>query len=213
MIRENNKKEETFNTITHSVGIIFGIIGLILLLMVSIKEKNITKIISFSIYGVCIIVMFLSSTLYHSISTEKAKSILRVFDHASIFIFIAGTYTPIVTLTQTGGLRVLLLVGIWAIALFGVVFKIFTYGKFDRYKGVSLVLYIGMGWIAIFPIRAIINATSINFFYWILAGGLLYTVGTIFYGNRKISLNHGIWHLFVLGASVVHFVGIYFYLA
>ena len=156
--------------------------------------------------------MFLSSTLYHSINKDKAKSVLRVFDHSSIFLFIAGTYTPIVILTLTGRLRIGVLISVWAIAIAGVLFKIFTYGKFDKYKAVSLILYIGMGWIAIIPIKAIISATSINFFLWIIGGGVLYTVGTIFYGFKKIPFNHGIWHLFVLAASIVHFLGIYLYL-
>lgn len=213
MIKKYEKVEEIFNCITHGIGVIFGIFGLSVLLTTAIKEGNIASVVSFSIYGVCIIIMFLSSTVYHSITDEKNKAILRVFDHSSIFIFIAGTYTPIVTLTLTGTLRVVLLIGIWVIALSGVVFKILTYGKFDKYKGVSLALYIGMGWIAILPIKAIINATSLNFFYWILGGGVLYTLGTIFYGIKKIPFNHGVWHLFVLGASIVHFVGIYLYLA
>lgn len=213
MIKKYNKIEEIFNGITHGIGVVFGIVALTVLLILSIRKGDIPSIVSFSIYGACIILMFLSSTLYHSIPMEKAKSILRVFDHSSIFLFIAGTYTPIVILTLTGGLRIGVLVSVWAIAIAGVVFKIFTYGKFDKYKAVSLILYIGMGWIAAIPVRAIINATSINFFLWILGGGLLYTLGTIFYGFRKIPFNHGIWHLFVLAASIVHFVGIYLYLA
>lgn len=213
MIKKYNKIEEIFNGITHGIGVVFGIVALTVLLILSIRKGDIPSIVSFSIYGACIILMFLSSTLYHSIPMEKAKSILRVFDHSSIFLFIAGTYTPIVILTLTGALRIGVLVSIWSIALSGVVFKIFTYGKFDKYKAVSLIIYIGMGWTAIIPIKAIINATSINFFFWILGGGLLYTLGTIFYGIKKIPFNHGIWHLFVLAASVVHFVGIYLYLA
>ncbi len=213
MIKKYNKIEEIFNGITHGIGVVFGIFALTILLILSIRKGDIPSIVSFSIYGACIILMFLSSTLYHSIPMEKAKSVLRVFDHSSIFLFIAGTYTPIVILTLTGALRIGVLISIWAIALSGVAFKIFTYGKFDKYKALSLIIYIGMGWIAILPIKAIISATSINFFFWILGGGLLYTLGTIFYGIKKIPFNHGIWHLFVLAASIVHFVGIYLYLA
>lgn len=212
MIKKYNKIEEIFNGITHGIGVVFGIFALTILLILSIRKGDIPSIVSFSIYGACIILMFLSSTLYHSINRDKAKSVLRVFDHSSIFLFIAGTYTPIVILTLTGPLRMGVLISVWSIALSGVVFKIFTYGKFDKYKAVSLIIYIGMGWIAILPIKSIINATSINFFLWILGGGLLYTLGTIFYGFRKIPFNHGIWHLFVLAASIVHFVGIYLYL-
>lgn len=212
MEKKYTRVEEMLNGITHGIGILFGVVALTMLLYVSIKNYNVSKIASFSIYGACIILMFTFSTLYHGISKDKAKKILRVFDHSSIFLFIAGTYTPIVVLTLEGYLKLGILVGIWTIALGGVVFKILTFGKFDKFKLISLSLYIGMGWIAIIPIRMIIQATSINFFIWILAGGLLYTLGTIFYSIKKIPYNHAIWHLFVLAASITHFLGIYIHL-
>lgn len=213
MPKKYTKIEEIINGVTHGIGVVFGIVALTILLVMSIKKGDVPSIVSFSIYGACIILMFLSSTLYHSFTIDKVKKILRTFDHSSIFLFIAGTYTPIAILTLKGNLRVGILVAIWSIAIAGVIFKIFTYGKFDKYKALSLVLYIGMGWAAIIPVKAIINATSINFFYWILAGGLLYTLGTIFYSIKKIPYNHAIWHLFVLAASVMHFLGIVLYLA
>src|SRR5699024_914094 len=119
------------------------------------------------------------------ITNEKVKRILRVFDHSSIFLFIAGTYTPIALITMEGKLRIGTMIAMWSIAIFGVVFKIFTFGKFDKYKAVSLALYIGMGWLTIFTIKPIIRMTSLNFFLWILGGGLVYTVGTIFYSIKK----------------------------
>lgn len=205
-------KEEIANGITHGLGVVFGIVSLVVLLILAVREKDTLSIVAFSIYGACFILMYLSSTLYHSITNEKAKSIIRVFDHSSIFLFIAGTYTPIALLTMKGGLRIGILVAVWSIAILGVLFKILTYNKFDKYKAVSLILYIGMGWIAVFTIKPIIEMTSIGFFLWILGGGLVYTVGTIFYSIKKIPYNHAIWHLFVLTASVLHFVGIYKYL-
>lgn len=208
-----SKSEEIFNAITHGIGVVFGIVALTILLVLSIQKKDIPAIVSFSIYGVSIILMFLSSTLYHSITNEKAKKIIRVFDHSSIFLFIAGTYTPVLILTLTGKLKIVLIVIMWILALAGVAFKLFTYGKFDKYKALSTLLYIAMGWIGIIPVTKIIKASSIKFFYWILAGGLLYSFGTIFYRNSKIPYNHAIWHLFVIGASVMHFLGILFYLA
>lgn len=212
MPKNYTKKEELINCITHGIGVAFGIVALTLLLILSIRKGDIPSIASFAIYGTCIILMFLASTLYHSFTKEKTKNILRVFDHSSIFLFIAGTYTPIVILTLEGYLRIGILIGIWAMAISGVVFKILTYGKFDKYKLLSLVFYIGMGWVAIIPIKKIIEATSINFFYWILLGGIIYTLGTIFYSIKKIPYNHAIWHLFVLAASITHFVGIFLYL-
>lgn len=208
MNKRYTKSEEIFNGISHGIGVVLGIIGLIILLIPSIRQGDISAITGFSIYGGCLILMFLSSTLYHSINKKRIKKVLRVFDHSSIFLFIAGTYTPVGILTLEGRLRIITLVGIWTIALAGIIFKILTFKKFDKFKILSLSIYIAMGWVAIIPIRAIINATSINFFYWILAGGLLYTIGTIFYSIRKIPFNHGIWHIFVLVASFTHFLGI-----
>ena len=204
--------EEIANGITHGLGVIFGIVSLVVLLILAVREENTLAIVAFSIYGACFILMYLSSTLYHSISNEKAKGIIRVFDHSSIFLFIAGTYTPIALLTMTGGLRIGILIAVWSIAILGVLFKILTYNKFDKYNVVSLILYIGMGWIAVFTVKPIIEMTSLAFFMWILGGGLLYTLGTIFYSIKKIPYNHAIWHLFVLSASVLHFVGILKYL-
>ncbi|WP_353092836.1 hemolysin III family protein [Tissierella praeacuta] len=205
-------KEEIANGITHGIGVLFGITALVILLVMSIGKGDRLSIIAFSIYGACFIFMYLSSTLYHSITNERAKGILRVFDHSSIFLFIAGTYTPIALLTMDGALRIGILIAVWFIAIFGIVFKIFTFGKFDRFKAFSLSLYICMGWIAVFTIKPIIRMTSIGFFMWILGGGLLYTLGTIFYSIKKIPYHHAIWHIFVLAASVAHFVGIILYL-
>ena len=205
-------KEEIANGITHGLGVIFGIVSLVVLLILSIRNGDTVAIIAFSIYGACFILMYLSSTLYHSVRHEKAKSILRVFDHSSIFLFIAGSYTPIALLTMTGKLRIGILVATWSIALLGVIFKILTYNKFDKFKVVSLAIYIGMGWLAVFTVKPIIEMTSVGFFLWILAGGLLYTLGTIFYSMKKIPYNHAIWHMFVLAASAAHFVGMLIYL-
>lgn len=205
-------KEEIANGVTHGLGVLFGIVSLIVLLVLSIRNGNTIAVVGFSIYGTCFILMYLSSTLYHSVTNEKAKKILRVFDHSSIFLFIAGSYTPIALLTMTGRLRVGILVAAWAIAVIGVAFKIITYNKFDKYKAVSLIMYIGMGWLAVLTVKPIIEMTSIGFFMWILAGGLLYTLGTIFYSIKKIPYNHAIWHMFVLAASAAHFVGMLIYL-
>ena len=164
-------REEIANGITHGIGVLFGIAALITLLIFSIKKKEIISVISFSIYGLCIILMYLSSTLYHSITNLKAKKILRVFDHSSIYLFIAGTYTPIALLAMKGYIRIVVLVTVWAIAIFGVIFKITTYSKMDPVQKFSLALYLGMGWIAVFTIRSIIAATSVRFLHGFWAEG------------------------------------------
>lgn len=205
-------KEEIANGITHGLGVLFGIAALTILLIFSINKQDILSIVAFSIYGFSIILMYLCSTLYHSIINPKVKKILRVFDHSSIYLFIAGTYTPIALLTMDGYLRIGILIAVWSIAISGVVFKISTYKKMDKYKKLSLILYLGMGWIAVFTIKPIIAMTSIQFFIWILIGGLIYSLGTIFYSIKKIPYNHAIWHVFVLSASIIQFVGIFIYL-
>ena len=111
-----------------------------------------------------------------------------------------------------GRLRIGIMVAIWTIAILGVIFKIFTAGKFDKYKAISLIMYIAMGWIALLTIKPIVRMTSLHFMLWILGGGLTYTLGTIFYSNKKIPFNHAIWHMFVLGGTVLHFVGILLFL-
>ena len=135
-------KEEIANSITHGIGILFSVVTLTILLVYSIWQKSTISIISFSIYGFGSISLYVASTLYHSITNERAKKILRVFDHSSIFLFIAGTYTPVVLLSMKGNWRIGLLISIWTIAILGIIFKVITYGKFDKYKIVSLILYI-----------------------------------------------------------------------
>ena len=206
------RKEEFFNGITHGLGVLFGIGVLITLLVNSSKHGNLLSMVAFSIYSACLIIMYLSSTLYHGITNGRIKKILRVFDHSSIYLFIAGSYTPMALLTLRGGLRIGIMIAIWSIAILGVIFKIVTIGDFDRYKAISLIMYIGMGWLALFTIKPVIRMTSIRFLFWILAGGLAYSVGTIFYSIKRIPYNHAIWHIFVLGGTILHFIGIFLYL-
>jgi hemolysin III len=208
-----SKREEIANAITHGIGIVFGIAVLIILLLFSVRKGDTISITAFSVYGICLILMYLSSTLYHSFRNVKIKEILRVFDHSSIYLFIAGTYTPVALLALEGNLRIGIMVAVWIIAILGVIFKIVTAGKFDRFKALSLITYIAMGWIAVFTIKPIVEMTSLNFFFWLLGGGIIYSLGTIFYSIKAIPYNHAIWHLFVLAGTVLHFVGMLLHLA
>jgi hemolysin III len=135
-----------------------------------------------------------------------------VFDHSSIYLFIAGTYTPVTLLAMRGYWRIGILSAVWAIAVSGILFKIFTYNKFEKYKIVSLALYLAMGWLLVIAINPMLKMVPLGFLMWLLAGGIIYTVGTIFYAIKKIPYNHAIWHLFVLSGSVAHFLGIFIYL-
>ncbi|WP_338019284.1 PAQR family membrane homeostasis protein TrhA [Peptoniphilus asaccharolyticus] len=201
-------KEQVLNAVTHWIGFILGIVGLVFLIILGLKNNSTIQVVGFSIYGGCLIFLYLSSAIYHTVPNEKAKRVLRIFDHCSIFIFIGGTYTPIILLSLDGAMRVVMLSFIWLICLGGIAFKIFTLGKFSKFDKLSLGIYLGLGWISIFLIRAIYLTTSFKFVFCLVLGGLLYSIGAVFYANKKIPYNHAIWHVFVLLASVAHFVGI-----
>jgi len=206
-------KEEIANSISHGIGVIFSITALVLLLVYSISSSNVTATVAFSIYGASGIFLYLASTLYHSFRIEGVKRILRVFDHSSIYLYIAGCYTPIALLGMEGGWRIGIIISVWLIAVGGVTFKILTYKSYEKYKKYSLAIYLAMGWIAVITIKPLLANLPLSFLMYLLAGGLVYTVGTVFYAFKKIPYNHAIWHLFVLGGTVVHFIGIFKYLA
>jgi hemolysin III len=205
-------KEEIANSITHGIGVVFSIITLTMLIVYAVWKKSPISITSFSIYGACSICLYLSSTLYHSFQKERIKKIFRIFDHSSIFLFIAGTYTPIALLTLDGYWRIGILSAVWIIAVFGILFKVLTFNKFERYKAVSLIMYIFMGWILVIAVKPMLQRVPFGFFVWLLAGGIVYTAGAVIYSIKKIPYNHAIWHVFVLAGSVVHFLGIFKYL-
>lgn len=201
--------EEIANAVSHGLGVFLGIAATVVLLIQAVRADNKLAIVGFSVYGVCLTLMYLMSTLYHGITHPGAKKILRVADHCAIYLMIAGCYFPIALLALRGVERIAIITVVVSLAIAGIVFKILTYGKYDKYEKVSVLLYILMGWIAVFSLRSIYLATSLPFLLWIGAGGLMYTLGTIFYRSARIPYNHAIWHAFVLIASVLQFVGIY----
>ncbi len=205
-------KVELLNALTHGIGVVLGIVFLVMLLITEVHHQRPIGIVAFAIYGGCFIFLFLASTVYHSVPAPKVKSILRIFDHVAIFLFIAGSFTPPILLLMTGLERILLLSVIWVIAVGGTVFKAVTFRSYDRLKGVSTFLYICMGWLGIFLVRLLLTERPWPLFALILLGGILYSVGTVFYRMKKWKYHHVIWHLFVLAAAVAHFIGYYFYL-
>lgn len=203
---------EIHSAISHGIGVVLGIVFLLLLIIPRIREGDILGTVAFSIYGGCFIFMFLMSTLYHSIQHEKAKKVLRVFDHVSIYFFIAGSFTPAILLLTTGTFRVFFISLIWGIAALGTVYKIVTFRNYDRFKLLSVIIYIAMGWLSVFLIKPILRETSWKFLMLLVLGGVLYTVGTFFYKSNKFKYNHVIWHFFVLAAAVIHFIAFYVYI-
>ena len=203
-------QEEVFNSITHGVGALLSIAGLVILVAYASIAGDVWRIVSFSIYGFTLFFLYLSSTLYHSIFHEKSKRILRIFDHASIFLLIAGTYTPILLVAMGGTLGWTMFGVIWIIAIAGILLKIFA---LEKVKVISNLLYMAMGWLIVIAIKPMLSTVPFELFMWLLAGGLFYSLGVIFYAYKKIPFNHGIWHLFVLGGSLSHYLGILFHLA
>lgn len=203
--------EEIANSISHGVGFILGIVGLVLLLTQAVaNEAGSVAITSYSLYGGSIILLFLASTLYHAIPNQAAKRRLKVFDHCAIYLLIAGTYTPFLLVGLDSSLARGLMVVIWSLALIGVIFKLaFTH----RFKVISLVTYLGMGWLSLVVIYQMVMKLSAGAVSLLAAGGIVYTLGVIFYVNKRIPFNHAIWHGFVLGGSVCHFLAIYLYIA
>lgn len=216
MLLKGNSREyfkiEMANAISHGLGIFLGIIFLLMLIIPSVKSGNVLKVVAFSIYGGCFIFLFLMSTIYHAVQREKIKKILRIFDHVSIYYFIAGSFTPVILLLTRGRFRLFFIILIWAIALFGTVFKITTYKNYDKLKTISVIIYIAMGWLSVFLIKPIVTNTTWKFMFLLVLGGLVYTGGTYFYKSKRFKYSHVIWHFFVLGASIIHFIAFYLYI-
>lgn len=217
MLSKGNSREhfkiEMANAISHAIGVLLGIIFLLMLIIPSVKNGNVLKVVAFSIYGGCFIFLFLMSTIYHAVQREKVKKILRIFDHVSIYYFIAGSFTPVILLLTRGRLRLFFIILIWAIALFGTVFKIATYKNYDKLKTISVIIYIAMGWLSVFLIKPIVTQATWKFMLLLVLGGVVYTAGTYFYKSKKFKYNHVIWHFFVLAASIIHFIAFYFYIS
>ncbi|RYU66405.1 hemolysin III family protein [Aliivibrio finisterrensis] len=204
-----SKKEELANSLSHVLGMVFGVVALILLLVkANAADADWLTIASMSVYGASIILLFLASTLYHSIAAPKAKRLLKTLDHCAIFLLIAGSYTPYLLVSLRTPLAYWLMGVIWAIALIGIIGKIiFVY----RFKKLSLITYLIMGWLSVIAVYQLVIHIDINGVILLGLGGVIYSLGVIFYVAKKIPYNHAIWHLFVLGGCITQFLSIYYY--
>jgi hemolysin III len=199
--------EELVNSISHGIGVLLSLAGLILLLVAAAaSQADAWRIVSFSIYGGTLLLLYLSSTLYHSIPNMKAKKILRIFDHSAIFIFIAGSYTPVALIMMRNSIGWTIYGSVLLLAVLGIVFTLLGVDRFQRLR---TVLCLVMGWLGVAAIKPMLAAVPDGFFPWMLASGLSYSFGVIFFAARKLPFHHGIWHLFVLGGSLTYFIGIY----
>ncbi len=211
---EYTKGEEIANSITHGIGAVFSIVALTLLVVFAAIYGNVWQVVSVSIYGSTLIILYTMSTLYHSLTNKKAKKVFQIFDHSSVYLLIAGTYTPfsLVILRQDSYKGWLVFGVIWAMAIIGItIYSIFP----RRFKIFNIASYAIMGWVIIFAFGDLLKIMSeqnaIKGVYWLLAGGILYTIGIIFYAIKKVKYFHSIWHIFVLLGTVCHFISVFFY--
>ena len=196
---------EIANSITHGIGIIFGIAALPVLSALAATKNNNIAVVGAAVYGFCFLLLFSMSTLYHAFQNPRVKKVLHVFDHISIYFLIAGTYTPFLLNYMMNTTGITLLCVLWGLTLIGIVFKIFFTGRFNF---VSTLVYIGMGWILLFGGRQFFDAIPFDVMLMIAIGGGLYTIGAVFYLWEKLYYHHVIWHLFVLSAAVCHYVAV-----
>lgn len=203
-----SRREEVANAITHGIGTVLSVVALVLLIVFASLKGTAWHVVSFSIYGTTMLLLYLNSTLVHSLKEGKMKDLFEFFDHSSIYLFIAGTYTPFLLVAIRGTLGWSLFGVIWGIAVFGVLFKAFFVKKF---LFMSTIFYIAMGWLIVLawtPLSANVASGGMTL---LVAGGVLYTLGTIFYVWRGFPFHHAIWHVFVLAGSVTHFFAILIY--
>jgi hemolysin III len=200
--------EEIANSVIHGIGFILAVAALSAMVFFSAMRGTAWHIVACSVYGTTLVLLFASSTLYHSLPWPRTKAVLKIIDHSAIYLLIAGTYTPFLLISLRGPWGWSLFGIIWGLALVGVVFKVFFAGRFKLF---STLVYIGMGWMAVVAIRPLYLGLPRGGLLWLVAGGVLYTAGTIFYLGRRIPFNHAIWHAFVLAGSLCHFLSVMLY--
>jgi len=206
--RRQSLGEEIANAVTHGVGAALGITALVVLVVAS--RGDAWRVVSLSVYGGSLVLLFTISTLYHSLPGPRAKRVFRILDHSAIYVLIAGTYTPVSLVSLRGGWGWTLFGLIWGLAAAGIVVKSVA---IHRFRILSAVVYVAMGWLVVIAAKPVLTHVPRALIGWLLAGGVCYTVGTVFFAWKRMRYHHMIWHLFVLAGSACHFFGLLFHLA
>ena len=211
-LRKNSKRytlgEEIFSAVTHGIGAGLSVAALVTMVVRAARSADAYAVVAASLFGAALIILYTMSTLYHALAPEKAKRVFRIFDHVTIFFLIAGTYTPYLLVTLRGPLGWTLFGILWGLAVVGIVFDAVMLNKFRK---IEMILYVAMGWCIVFASKSVLNALAPAGFILLLAGGLCYTVGIVFYAMKKIQYMHSIWHLFVLAGSICHYFSVMLY--
>jgi len=206
--RARSFREELANSLTHGVGLILSTVALVLLVVSASLRGQTMQIVTFSVFGATLVILYMASTLYHTFRHPRLKRFFRFVDHAAIYLLIAGTYTPFALLNMHGSVGWTLFGVIWGLAILGILLKTL---HMERLPFLNPLIYIGMGWIALFAIKPAVETISPGGLAWLAAGGLVYTLGVVFYSVDRIPYNHAIWHGFVMGGSACHFFAVFYY--
>ena len=200
--------EEVANVVTHGIGAALAIAALAVLVTFASLRGDVWRVVSVSIFGATLVLLYLASTLYHAFRGPRMRRLFRTLDHSAIFLLIAGTYTPVTLVHLRGPWGWSLFGVIWGLAVAGIVAKVFLTG---RLRILSTLAYVGMGWMALIALDPILRAVPTGLFAWILAGGVCYTLGIAFFAAKRLRYHHAVWHLFVLAGSICHFFGMLLY--
>lgn len=198
-------REELASALTHGLGLVASIVGAAVLLYLAAGSGDVWRVVTTAIFGSTLILLYTASTLYHAARERGVRARLRVFDHCAIYLLIAGSYTPFMLVGIRGGWGWSLFGVVWGLAVAGVIYKLCFIGRFPR---LSTALYLAMGWLSVVAAGPMVRHLDPSTLAWLVAGGLVYTLGTLFYHNRRIPYAHAIWHLFVIGGSVCHAVAV-----
>jgi hemolysin III len=196
------------NSVTHGIGTVLSVTGTIVLVTLASARGSTLHVVSCSVYGATLVLLYMSSTLYHALPGRRVKHVFRIFDHSSIYLLIAGTYTPFTLVSLRGGWGWTLFGTVWCLAVCGVVFKSLWV---DLFPIMSAVVYIAMGWLVVFGVKPLLATVSWKGLLWLVAGGLFYTTGVFFFASKKVRYSHAIWHVFVLAGSVCHYCAVLLY--
>ncbi|HYH87167.1 MAG TPA: hemolysin III family protein [Pyrinomonadaceae bacterium] len=200
--------EEIANCVTHGIGLALSVVGMVALVLLAWLYGGTLHVVSSSVYGASLVTLYLASTLYHGARSPRAKHVFQVVDHCCIYLLIAGTYTPFTLVTLRGGWGWTLFGLVWVLSLAGIIFRI-IFGT--RYKPVTVVSYVLLGWLCVIAVKPILATVPLGALAWIAAGGLAYTSGVVFFAAHRIPHNHAIWHVFVLAGSICHFIAVALY--
>ncbi|HKM89310.1 MAG TPA: hemolysin III family protein [Candidatus Acidoferrales bacterium] len=202
------RRYEMANSATHGMGLALSMAGCAVLVTLAALRGNAWHIVACSIYGGTLVCLYSASTVYHSVRSQRLKRILRIVDHSSIYLLIAGTYTPFTLVVLRGGWGWTLFGLVWGLSLAGILLKVWFV---DRLPVVSTLVYVAMGWLVIIAIKPVVAVVPLAAILWLLAGGLFYTAGVGFFAWEKLPYHHAIWHLFVMGGSVCHYFAVLYY--